>query len=251
MITTPGYPGRVEGRKAVAESDRPYGTMIGLKDDVDDLAVHHDIKTGVAGARVRLRRPSRSDRGPGHQPGHPRSSRSPLARSLAGDDLPLPRASSTPWTAVTSTDGASVLDWRQEAHEGRRRNRSISDRVRVRGVSSTRGRCWRQPTLRESFAITTSRGRRRPCAGRSRRPGPPSARRAIAWPPPKDRRSRAGRSTSCPRRGGLAERAAPSTGERPGVSIATQRTGLVAEARPVEGFLDVQAAVDQVATNCR
>ena len=40
IITTPGYPRRVEGRKAVAELYRPYGTMIVL-----DRC--HDIKTGV------------------------------------------------------------------------------------------------------------------------------------------------------------------------------------------------------------
>jgi len=46
IITTPGYPRRVEGRKAVAELYRPYGIMIVL-DRCHDLAVHHDIKTGV------------------------------------------------------------------------------------------------------------------------------------------------------------------------------------------------------------
>jgi uncharacterized protein len=46
IITTPGYPRRVEGRKAVAELYRPYGTMIVL-DRCHDLAVHHDMKTGV------------------------------------------------------------------------------------------------------------------------------------------------------------------------------------------------------------
>ena len=46
IITTPGYPRRVEGRKAVAELYRPYGTMIVL-DRWYDLAVHHDIKSGV------------------------------------------------------------------------------------------------------------------------------------------------------------------------------------------------------------
>src|SRR5207302_8229315 len=46
IITTPGYPRRVEVRKAVAELYRPYGTMIVL-DRCHDLAVHHDIKTGV------------------------------------------------------------------------------------------------------------------------------------------------------------------------------------------------------------
>jgi len=46
IITTPGYPRRVEGHKAVAELYRPYGTMIVL-DRCHDLAVHHDIKTGI------------------------------------------------------------------------------------------------------------------------------------------------------------------------------------------------------------
>ena len=46
IITTPGYPRRVEGRKAVAELYRPYGTMIVLV-RCHDLAVHHDINTGV------------------------------------------------------------------------------------------------------------------------------------------------------------------------------------------------------------
>src|SRR5260370_23784994 len=46
IITVPGYPKRVKGRKAVAELYRPYGTMIAL-DRCHDLAVHHDIKTGV------------------------------------------------------------------------------------------------------------------------------------------------------------------------------------------------------------
>jgi ketosteroid isomerase-like protein len=46
IITTPGYPRHVEGRTAVAELYRPYGTMIVL-DRCHDLAVHHDVKTGV------------------------------------------------------------------------------------------------------------------------------------------------------------------------------------------------------------
>jgi ketosteroid isomerase-like protein len=46
IITVPGYPRRVEGRSAVAELYRPYGSMIVL-DQCYDLAVHHDIKTGV------------------------------------------------------------------------------------------------------------------------------------------------------------------------------------------------------------
>src|SRR5438067_11927470 len=46
IITTPGYPRRVEGRRAVAELYRPYGTMIVL-DRCHDLAVHQDTRTGV------------------------------------------------------------------------------------------------------------------------------------------------------------------------------------------------------------
>ena len=46
IITTPEYPRHVEGRKAVAELYRPYGTMIVL-DRCYDLAVHHDTETGV------------------------------------------------------------------------------------------------------------------------------------------------------------------------------------------------------------
>ncbi len=46
IITTPGYPRRVEGRKTVAELYCPRGTMIVL-DRCHDLAVHHDTKTGV------------------------------------------------------------------------------------------------------------------------------------------------------------------------------------------------------------
>ena len=46
IITVPGYPKRIEGRKAVTELYRPYGTMIVL-DQCHDLAVHHDTKAGV------------------------------------------------------------------------------------------------------------------------------------------------------------------------------------------------------------
>ena len=44
IITTPGYPRHVQGRKGVAELYHPYGTMIVL-DRCHDLAVHHDIET--------------------------------------------------------------------------------------------------------------------------------------------------------------------------------------------------------------
>jgi uncharacterized protein len=46
IITVPGYPRRVEGRHAVADLYRPYGTTIVL-DRCYDLAVHHDQATGV------------------------------------------------------------------------------------------------------------------------------------------------------------------------------------------------------------
>jgi uncharacterized protein len=47
VITVPGYPRHVEGRTAVAELYRPYGTAIVL-DRCLDLAVHHDAAAGVA-----------------------------------------------------------------------------------------------------------------------------------------------------------------------------------------------------------
>jgi uncharacterized protein len=46
VITVPGYPRRVEGRRAVAELYRPYGATFFL-DRCYDLAVHHDQATGV------------------------------------------------------------------------------------------------------------------------------------------------------------------------------------------------------------
>ena len=46
VITVPGYPRHVEGRQAVAELYRPYGTLIVLE-RCHDLAVHHDTRTGV------------------------------------------------------------------------------------------------------------------------------------------------------------------------------------------------------------
>jgi ketosteroid isomerase-like protein len=46
VITTPGYPRHIEGRQAVADLYRPYGTMIVL-DRCHDLAVYHDTNKGV------------------------------------------------------------------------------------------------------------------------------------------------------------------------------------------------------------
>jgi hypothetical protein len=66
VITVPGYPRRVKGRKAVAELYRPYGTMIVL-DRCHDLAVHHDVKTGVVVLEYASEgRPRYSPRAPGH-----------------------------------------------------------------------------------------------------------------------------------------------------------------------------------------
>ena len=46
VITVPGYPRRVEGRAAVAELYRPYGTTFFL-DRCYDLAVYYDSATSV------------------------------------------------------------------------------------------------------------------------------------------------------------------------------------------------------------
>ena len=47
VVTVPGYPRRLQGRAAVAELYRPYGTAIVL-DRCFDLAVHHDPVKGTA-----------------------------------------------------------------------------------------------------------------------------------------------------------------------------------------------------------
>ena len=112
IITTPGYPRHVDGRRAVAELYRPYGTMIVL-DRCHDLAVRHDTKTGVVGARVRLRRTSRFDGRPHTATGTSRYSRSPIARSLTG------ATTSTPWRSSTRSDGRHV--------DGRRKCSGDSD----------------------------------------------------------------------------------------------------------------------------
>jgi len=45
IITTPGHPRRVEGRKAVAELNRPYGSMIVL-DRCHELGTHDHRSQG-------------------------------------------------------------------------------------------------------------------------------------------------------------------------------------------------------------
>ena len=111
IITTPGYPRHVEGRKAVAELYRPYGTMIVL-DRCHDLAVHHDIKTGVVVLEYASegRVVSTGARTP---TGTSRYSRSPIARSLTG------ATTSTPWRSSTRSDGRHV--------DGRRKRSGNSD----------------------------------------------------------------------------------------------------------------------------
>ena len=100
IITVPGYPRRVEGRKAVADLYRPYGTLIVL-DRCHDLAVHHDTKTGVVvleyASEGRVVRPGRRT-----PTGTSRYSRSPIAKSLTG------ATTSTPWRSSTRSDGRHV-----------------------------------------------------------------------------------------------------------------------------------------------
>jgi ketosteroid isomerase-like protein len=47
VVTVPGYPARVEGRAALAELYRPYGTFM-VVDYCSDLAVYHDPAKSVA-----------------------------------------------------------------------------------------------------------------------------------------------------------------------------------------------------------
>jgi ketosteroid isomerase-like protein len=46
VVTVPGYPPRVEGRAALAELYRPYGTAM-VVNRCFDLAVYHDAAKGV------------------------------------------------------------------------------------------------------------------------------------------------------------------------------------------------------------
>ncbi|MFF2808171.1 nuclear transport factor 2 family protein [Streptomyces sp. NPDC058000] len=46
VVSVPGYPGRVEGRQAVADLYRGYGDTMVLH-SADELAVHHDPATSV------------------------------------------------------------------------------------------------------------------------------------------------------------------------------------------------------------
>jgi uncharacterized protein len=46
VVTVPGYPRHIEGREAVAELYRPYGTAI-ILERCFDLAIYHDVIRGV------------------------------------------------------------------------------------------------------------------------------------------------------------------------------------------------------------
>ena len=112
IITTPGYPRHIEGRKAVAELYRPYGTMIVLH-RCHDLAVHHDLNTGVVVLEY-------ASEGRVVSTGAPYTNRyisvltiTPIARSLTG------ATTSTPWRSSTPSDGHHV--------DGRRKRSGDSD----------------------------------------------------------------------------------------------------------------------------
>ena len=82
VVTVPGYPRHIEGRAAVAELYRPYGTMI-ILDRCFDLAVHHDAAKGV----VVLEYASEGHvvgTGAGTPTGTSPCSRSAMARSCTG-----------------------------------------------------------------------------------------------------------------------------------------------------------------------
>ena len=72
VVTVPGYPPRVEGRAALAELYRPYGTRMSLE-RCFDLAVYHECRQRRRSARIRLRGTRRQDRKPLPQPVHIRA----------------------------------------------------------------------------------------------------------------------------------------------------------------------------------
>src|SRR5260221_4316366 len=100
IITTPGYPRRVEGRKAVAELYRPYGTMIVL-DRCHDLAVHHDIKTGVVVLEY-------ASEGRVVSTGAPYTNRYISVLTTTDRKVTHWPTTSTPWRSSTRSDGRHV-----------------------------------------------------------------------------------------------------------------------------------------------
>ena len=88
VITVPGYPRRVQGRAAVAELYRPYGTAIVL-DRCFDLAVHHDPAQGTVILEYASEGKAVATGAPLRQPLHLRSHPArPPGDALAG--LPRP-----------------------------------------------------------------------------------------------------------------------------------------------------------------
>ena len=138
IITTPGYPRRVEGRTAVAEPYRPYGTMIVL-DRCHDLAVHHDTKTGVVVLEYASKGLSRCAPGPRTPTGTSRYSRSPIAKSLTG--------------ATTSTL-RGLRRAGMAGHVERRRDPAPRRHHRV-PRASCQLMCWIRPAMRPPPAVRT------------------------------------------------------------------------------------------------
>ena len=105
IITTPGYPRHVQGRRAVAELYRPYGEMIVL-DRCHDLAVHHDPNTRVVVLEY-------ASQGRVVATGTPYANRyisvpqSPIARSVAG------ATTSTLWRSSMLSGGPRISRCRE------------------------------------------------------------------------------------------------------------------------------------------
>jgi hypothetical protein len=147
IITIPGYPRRVEGRKAIAELYRPYGTMI-VPERCHDLAVHHDIKTGVVVLEYACA-------GRVVSTGAPYSNRyisvltSPIARSLTG------ATTSTPWRSSTRSAGRHV--------DGRRKRSGSSDSAaRHPEPRSGQVQRWRTAPTRQLSSVDDATDCRRP-----------------------------------------------------------------------------------------
>jgi hypothetical protein len=107
IITTPGYPRHVEGRKAVAVLYRPYGTMIVLA----DVRTSRSITTSRRASWCSSTPPKAESLRPGPRTpiGTSRYSRSPIVRSLTGATI------STPWRSSTRSDGRHVDGRRKSA----------------------------------------------------------------------------------------------------------------------------------------
>jgi ketosteroid isomerase-like protein len=136
IITTPGYPRRVEGRTAVAELYRPYGTMI-ILDRCHDITVHHDIKTGV----VVLEHASE---GRVVSTEAPYTNRYISVLTIADRKVTHWRDTSTPWRSSTRSDGRQVERWRDSAPR-----RHHCSRARCQLM------CWIRRAMRPPPAVRT------------------------------------------------------------------------------------------------